>query len=192
MMARIALFTSSQLEENGCWNVEKTALLGAVKVLRDKNLLVCWIHLHVRGQRYDSIQWLLSSFISLTSLWPPILDIVEQALCYFEPLIFHSYFPSTQNVGYICWPQAVHVFLPLPPSHVRIGGGFSQNLFGWFCALFAPLFAPFQLHLCHELTISAGYHPNMSSANGIEERHGAQLAETVFQPFGEYVKLKQK
>ena len=63
----------------------------------------------------------------------------------------------------------VHVFLPLPSSHVRIGGGFRENLFGWFCALFAPLFAPFQLHLCHELTIGAGYHPNMSSANGIEE-----------------------
>ena len=51
MMARIALFTRPR-EENGCWNVEKTALLllEAVKVSTDKNLLVCWIHLHVRGQ----------------------------------------------------------------------------------------------------------------------------------------------
>ena len=43
-------------------------------------------------------------------------------------------------------------------THTHWKGGFRENLFGWFCVLFAPLFAPFELRLCHELTIGAGYH----------------------------------
>ena len=59
--------------------------------------------------------------------------------------------------------------IPPPLMFKRIEGGFRENLFGWFCALFAQVFAPSQLHLGHELTIGAGYHLNMSSANTTED-----------------------
>ena len=90
MMARIALFTR---EENGCWNAEKTGNGGAVKVSTDKNLLVCWNHLHVRGRHadcrmYDSIQRLLGSFIKRPHKFMTANHgHCGQALCYFGPLI---------------------------------------------------------------------------------------------------------
>ena len=47
MMPRIALFSG---EENGCFNLSlKKQRCRVVKASTDKNLLVCWNRLHVRG-----------------------------------------------------------------------------------------------------------------------------------------------
>ena len=121
---------------------------------------------------------LLASFISFTSLWGVIMDIVDRLWLISLVFIFNCYFPSKEqniNIGNAMLSVDEQCALSCQKE-----GGFRENLFGWFCPLFAPLLLPFELHLCHELTIGAGYHRNMNWGEAAE----------VFFNFSNHIKVK--
>ena len=84
------------------------------------------------------------------------MDIVDRLWLISLVFIFNCYFPSKEQNLYI--GNAMLSVDEQCALSCQKEGGFRENLFGWFCPLFAPLLLPFELHLCHELTIGAGYH----------------------------------